>query len=206
MTIYFPVLTRESNYLQWLWLHAIAPSLISNHHQHTPSIVPTYPNFSHVITSTELNDDWLLSGLLECLPHFLFLSNVALSIDVSTILFWCTEYTCFLCSEPPNAQWSRFSFWRNKRSHLHLKGYLPSIKLIATITGFTLFYLFSSSLTQPHFSSRNNLPLCIFVCGSFCWVVLQDICMTHFLATFWHYFKCYLAIHLFCRMWAHTCT
>lgn len=139
-----------------------------------------------------------LSLCLQCCPLQWCIYNT----------FWCTEYTCFLCSEPPNAQWSRFSFWRNKRSHLHLKGYLPSIKLIATITGFTLFYLFSSSLTmpQPHFSSRNNLPLCIFICGSFCWVVLQDICMTHFLATFWHYFKCYLAIHLFCRMWAHTCT
>lgn len=137
-----------------------------------------------------------LSLCLQCCPLHWCIYNI----------FWCTEYIYFLCPEPPNAQWSPFSFWRNKRSHLHLKGHLPSIELIATTTGFT-FYLFSSSLTmpQPHFSSRRNLPLRISVCGSFCWVVLQDIWMTHFLAFFGHYFRCYLAIHLFCRMWAHTC-
>lgn len=78
--------------------------------------------------------------------------------------FWCTEYTCFLCSEPPNAQWSPFSFWRNKRSHLHLKGYLPSIKLIATITGFTLF---TSSL--PHSLCPSHISLagtiCLYACS-----------------------------------------
>ena len=62
-------------------------SLISNHYQHTPSIFQTYPSFSHGITSTELNHAWLLSGLLKSLPHFLFVYNVALSIDVSTIFF-----------------------------------------------------------------------------------------------------------------------
>lgn len=73
-----------------------------------------------------------LSLCLQCCPFNWCIYNI----------FWCTEYICFLFSESPNAQWAPFSFWRNKRSHLHLKGYLPSMKLIATITGFTLFYLF----------------------------------------------------------------
>lgn len=65
-----------------------------------------------------------LSLCLQCCPLHWCIYNT----------FWCTQYICFLCSEPPNAQWSPFSFWKNKRSHLHLKGYLPSVELIATTT------------------------------------------------------------------------
>lgn len=192
------------------------PNFLESYIQSSSTCVIYFPNPSSLqlcnflhIRYPELNHNGLLPRLLQYPLHFLLVCNFALSL---MYLQYFLMYRTYLFPMLRTTYCSIISLliWKNKSSHLYLKRYLPCTEFTAmtpVVSHFTSSLPNSPCMPQPYFSGMSNLPLgiLIFICVSFCWRLLWDICTAHCLTTFGHLFRFHLVIHLFCQMWAHAC-